>query len=100
MSANYATATELRASGAPRTFQVMDQLSQLEQTVQEGLKIQDELRQRLSPILRSEPELGQVGGSDDKKAALVPLADRLNSLMAGIQNLNSGYSAVIRRLEI
>jgi hypothetical protein len=100
MSANYADVAP-RGSGAPRTVQVIDQLSILENLAQEGLKIQSELEQRLSTVLRSEPELAAASGMiKEEKVTLVPLADRIGSLSFTLRQLNQGYASIMRRLEV
>ena len=104
MSANladgfYAGSRSPQGAASGRPVQVMDQLGQLEQVVQEGLKLQSEFEQRLSSVLRSEPQLTE-GANLKEKETLVPLADRIGALMYSIRNLNSGYSSMMRRLEI
>jgi len=89
----------LGASGAPRSAQVLDQLSQLETVIQEGQKIQDEFEQRLASILNNGPQIAE-GGSKIQEVSLAPLAERVMSLMMSVRGLNSRYASLMRRLEV
>src|ERR1044072_7585312 len=100
MSAQYAESATY-ATGAPsRTVQVTDQLNSLQKFIEEGEKIQAEMENRLSPVLRAEPELiAAEGGSAKDKEAIAPLAERISGLASGIRRVNARYNQMMRRLD-
>jgi len=95
---NYAvsigTATDVK------TPQVYAVLEGLEATAEAHQKLAAELEQRLTPVLRNEPELAEGRPDDQKDPTVVGLAARIKQTEKILHRLSAQYNSILRRLEI
>lgn len=91
----YSNQTEAVEARQP---QVHESIHALESMVEQHLKMVSELEQRLSPVLRNEP---QAAGSNPKETpTAVPIASRINEATARFGKVLDEYRSILRRLEV
>jgi len=79
---------------------VYEVLEALEKTVEAHQKLAAEMEGRLSPVLRSEPELAEGPRDDQKESTVVGLAGRIKQTEKVLHRLSAQYNSILRRLEI
>ena len=84
---------------AKRAPQVAEALDVLEKTVEAHRAICAEMEQRLSGVLRNEPEATEAGSSKDNRT-VVGLAQRMNDISNQLHTISNSYNSMLRRLEL
>ena len=96
---DYGTITNGSPKAEPeRIPQVNEACVALERILEASSKTLVELEQRLKPLLRNEPE---AAGSNAKESqTLVPMAAQIQSYATHLQQIESDYRSILRRLEL
>ena len=94
---NYAYASTPETAEAKQP-QVHESIHQLENLIEQHLKMVAEMEQRLTPVLRNEP---QAAGNVPKEASTgVPIASRINEASLRLNRILDDYRSMLRRLEV
>jgi hypothetical protein len=82
---------------AARQTQVDEQLSRLDNQLDRVDHLESALRERLGGVLRAEP---MAKGEGQPEETLVPLADRVRSIMNTISRIADGFEHTLNCIEV
>ena len=82
-----------------RESQVPAQIERLKNEISEALDVQETLRARLGPVLRTSPETAELSEALTE-APLTPLADDLLAMACRIRGMTDDYRDILSRLEL
>lgn len=98
---NTATATELNNASVPaRQPQILESFEVLEKSIEAQAELCKQLEQRLTSVLRIEPEAAENNAQGGPERTVVPIARRINDASNRLHQIANTYNSILRRLEL